>query len=167
MSLLLKISRTAKCRKCQKVFTTKVATRICTKCLKSTLMAKKLKKKEKKANSPTAWKKKLDALWRKVSREVWGEKCTLCGATENLNIHHFIGRRNYAVRWSINNAVPLCPKHHTFGILSAHQDPDWFGCEMVALRGDEWKKNLRIEANEIFDGNYQKTWNDLTEPISE
>lgn len=68
--------------------------------------------------------KKLDKLWSEKIREKG--RCEICGQTETLNAHHIVGRRNHALRWSLQNGVCLCAKHHTFAKESAHQDPEWF-----------------------------------------
>jgi hypothetical protein len=69
--------------------------------------------------------KKLDKMWREAVKERDGG-CQICGRVDYMNAHHVIGRRNQQTRWDLDNGIGLCPKHHTFGTESAHQDPAWF-----------------------------------------
>jgi len=69
---------------------------------------------------------KLDNAWSKAVRLKAKNKCEVCGKTESLNSHHIEGRRNYALRWDIQNGVCLCSGCHVFKKESAHQSPEWF-----------------------------------------
>lgn len=73
----------------------------------------------------TSETKKLDKLWREAIK-ARDKSCQICGSVSYLNAHHVIGRRNRNLRWDLDNGIALCPKHHTFGTESAHQDPLWF-----------------------------------------
>lgn len=99
--------------------------------------------------------KKLDKLWSEKVRDNFG-KCIVCGKKEILNAHHYIGRRNRATRWYLPNGIPLCPGHHTFGIKSAHQDPEWFRQECLQLYGEIWLEDIVKESNKIFKGTYDE-----------
>jgi predicted restriction endonuclease len=92
--------------------------------------------------------KTLDGLWRQAVKKLAGDKCEYCGATRYLNSHHIFGRRNYAVRWEINNGVSLCAKHHKFSNqFSAHETPTRFKDWIIEKRGQEWYDNLNKQAN--------------------
>ena len=39
-------------------------------------------------------------------------KCILCGDTNSLEASHYIGRRNYGVRWDLRNVHAMCKKCH-------------------------------------------------------
>lgn len=94
--------------------------------------------------------KTLDGLWRIAVKKLAGDKCEYCGATKYLNAHHVFGRRNFAVRWEINNGVSLCAKHHTFSNeFSAHQTSTRFKDWITEKRGQEWYDNLNKQANTI------------------
>ena len=87
--------------------------------------------------------KLLDSLWSKAVKKLAKEKCEYCESTNNLNSHHIIGRRNFAVRWNINNGVCLCGLHHTFSSkFSAHQTPTLFSDFIQKKRGKEWYRQL-------------------------
>ena len=70
--------------------------------------------------------KKLDEAWSVACKKKADFKCEVCGATNYLNSHHIVGRRNRTLRWDLRNSVCLCVLHHKFGIESAHEDPLWF-----------------------------------------
>lgn len=99
--------------------------------------------------------KRLDKLWREKALEFWGDTCEICDKP-NPNVHHYIGRRNRAVRWYIPNSVPLCPLHHVFGTQSAHQDPEWFRTIMLNIRGEKWLRELVKESNKISKKSYEE-----------
>jgi hypothetical protein len=124
-------------------------------------IVRRAKKKIKRESNPRRWKNKLDKLWREKVIEMWGDKCVICSSLQ-INIHHIIGRRNLATRWSVNNGVPLCALHHTFGIQSAHQHPVWFLDEIVNRRGFQWLKDLQDEGNLTFNKNYEEVFEKLS-----
>ncbi len=78
---------------------------------------------------------RLDKLWSSVTKQLQ-PTCEVCGVSQPLNSHHFIGRVNRTLRWDIRNCVVLCVAHHKFGKNSAHEDPQWFV---------EWFKTNRPE----------------------
>lgn len=43
-----------------------------------------------------------------------------------LNAHHIIPREVKELRYDRMNGICLCPKHHKFGLLSAHKNALWF-----------------------------------------
>jgi len=94
--------------------------------------------------------KTLDGLWRQAVKKLAGDKCEKCGSTRYLNAHHVFGRRNYAVRWEINNGVALCAKHHTFSNeFSAHQTSTRFKDWIENKRGKKWYQDLNKQANTV------------------
>ena len=87
--------------------------------------------------------KLLDTLWSKAVKVLAKERCEYCGSTEYLNSHHVIGRRNFGVRWNVNNGVCLCAKCHQFSSrFSAHQTPTLFSDWIQKKRGKEWYSQL-------------------------
>jgi len=100
--------------------------------------------------------KKLDTLSRKRCKEEYGVRCLICGRTGYLNIHHYTSRRMRSCRWYIPNLIPLCPKCHTFGLWSAHQNPEWFRKQMLDLRGKKWLDDLVARSNKIYKGSYER-----------
>lgn len=86
---------------------------------------------------------KLDKLWSEIVKTKAGNKCENCGKTFCLNSHHYLGRRDYKLRWNLDNGFCLCSGCHTFSsVFSAHQTPHLF-CEWARnKRGIEWENNL-------------------------
>jgi len=52
-----------------------------------------------------------DIWFSKAIRARDGE-CVVCGKQEALECCHIYGRRNKAVRWSMDNAITMCHYHH-------------------------------------------------------
>ena len=87
--------------------------------------------------------KRLLKAWGRVVKKRAGNKCEVC-ATEGkvtggkLDPHHVVGKRNRRLRYDVRNGVCLCPKHHTLGNESAHQDGTvWFDNWMLDYRPDD------------------------------
>ncbi|MEA3272239.1 MAG: HNH endonuclease [Patescibacteria group bacterium] len=100
-------------------------------------------------------KKKLDKLWREVALLKYGDKCEYyrCYKTENLNVHHIISRRKLTTRWDLDNAMVLCPLHHTLSNDAAHSDIN-FKDKILgkypgfkAIRDERWFTKLELKAN--------------------
>jgi len=146
------------CKDCGKIQTT---TTRCYKCTLERKKAKNKKKREKKASKPKAMRKKCDVLWVQKAKEYYGEDCNLCGKTEYVQVHHYIGRRNLATRWMKENAIPLCSGCHTMNTWSAHSNPEWFRTQMLEIRGADWLKKVVKQSNIVFDKNYDRVKNYL------
>lgn len=103
--------------------------------------------------------KKLDKLWGKLVKEEAKFKCEICqksGDECQLHPHHQIGRRHRSLRWWLPNGVCLCASHHTMGLWSAHENPEWYRTQMLDIRGLEWLRELQKRANLPFKGTYQQ-----------
>jgi hypothetical protein len=106
--------------------------------------------------------RKLDQLWSQIIRSK-GE-CEVCGKLQNecqLHPHHYIGRRNRATRWDLDNGFCICALHHTMGIESAHENPEWFRREALRLRGDKWLKEIYRKSNQIFKKTFEQIYKEL------
>jgi hypothetical protein len=126
---------------------------------------RRVKKKEKKLNSPTYRTKQLDTIWSKKVKELAGGRCVICGETNYLNAHHYIGRQNKATRWYIPNGIAVCPKHHTFDVKSAHGNPEWFREVMLNARGKEWLDDIVLQSNKTFLKDFDKVDSYLKEEL--
>jgi len=69
---------------------------------------------------------KKDREWRKQVLSNYNGKCFICGDIKLPNAHHIIPKNIEVTRWDVKNGIILCPKHHKFGIFSAHKNPLWF-----------------------------------------
>ena len=68
-----------------------------------------------------AWiEKELDEVCRQITRQIG--VCARCGARKGLEDAHIIGRQNHAVRWDLDNRLPLCGLCHRW----AHDNPILF-----------------------------------------
>jgi hypothetical protein len=99
--------------------------------------------------------KELDELFRQVVRQRAGYKCEITGQEDGegqgkvLNVHHFIGRTNFRVRWDPDNGVLLTAGKHTLSSWSAHKNPTWFTDQMILKRGAKWLQLLKRKAGSM------------------
>lgn len=106
-------------------------------------------KKEKKVEKNELSLKNLDNLWKEATKIVAQRRCIKCGRATSIQSHHIIGKRNYSVRWDIQNCAVLCADHHTFNrYFSAHTTPIEFTNWIINQRGLAWYKKLKREAAE-------------------
>ncbi len=111
--------------------------------------------------------KTLDALWSEKVKELADFKCEICGKKNNLNSHHYIGRRSRITRWWLPNGICLCSGHHKLDLQSAHEHPDWFKKEMIIIRGNIWNKELNNRWNRYCKAEYKTIKEYLTGEIYE
>jgi predicted restriction endonuclease len=99
---------------------------------------KKKKKYKSKSKLASIERKKKLKEWSLKARELDGNKCAICGKTENLNAHHILNKecKHYQkYQFDVNNAIILCVLHHKFDRrCSAHTNAIWFS---------EWLKENR------------------------
>lgn len=69
---------------------------------------------------------KKDKEWKEACLKAYGKVCSCCGSTKLINLHHIVPRELASLRWDKMNCIPLCPKHHKFGLFSAHKNGLWF-----------------------------------------
>lgn len=69
-------------------------------------------------------KNKKDKEWAIAVKDLYFNKCAVCGETKRLNAHHIIPRELQEFRHELVNGIALCPKHHWFSFeLSPHRNP--------------------------------------------
>ena len=107
-----------------------------------------LTKPKRKKGEKSKLEKKMDTLWSLIIRSIG--VCEVCESQglssvgKVLNAHHIYGRRDFSLRWSVENGVCLCVSHHTFSPhLSAHQAPEEFHEWLVANKGQVFLDDLR------------------------
>lgn len=67
-------------------------------------------------------RRKCLKIWSDKVKERDGRKCVFCGSTEKVNAHHIESFKNCKpLRYELRNGISLCPKHHKFGMESAHR----------------------------------------------
>jgi len=101
----------------------------------------------------------LDTLWSKAVKAARGDACEYCGATSEItqiDSHHIYGRKNYGLRFLIDNGCRLCVLHHRFSTLfSAHETPlkfaEWIQTKRSILLLDFLREtsNKTCRVNEI------------------
>jgi hypothetical protein len=95
--------------------------------------------------------KKILVLWAKLVKLKAGNKCEKCGSSFFLQSHHLYGRKNYNVRYDIDNGVALCPSCHKLGRSSFHNSPLENIELMITKRGQIWFNRLQEKATkDIF-----------------
>jgi hypothetical protein len=124
-------------------------------------VVRRAKKKEKKASSYTTFQTKADTRWREEIHKIWKDKCAICPKTNNLNCHHYIGRRNKSTRWYRLNGILLCSGHHKLLPQSAHESPEWFRNKMIELLGESFLKDITLQANKDWDKNKESVFKHL------
>jgi hypothetical protein len=102
----------------------------------------------------------LDREWSKRVREDAKGRCEYCGIVSYPNAHHIFGRRNFGVRWDLDNGICLCSNHHKFdNKFSAHMTPTEFTLWLVKKRGEIWYQILKEKAMKTT----KKSYMDLQE----
>lgn len=72
----------------------------------------------------------LHAQWSYLVHLRYGNKCALCGSTEDLHAHHIVAWKVCEEnRYNVNNGILLCKKHHDL----AHKNP----CIFKPRKGNE------------------------------
>jgi hypothetical protein len=105
----------------------------------------------------TSVAKSLDKLASKAARQLH-PTCKKCGklATE---VHHIFGRRNYSVRWTLSNLIPLCSSCHIWSTNSFEKEPYNKKNMEVVLKhvgGEKGLDELRLLAKGIYKSTLQE-----------
>ena len=80
------------------------------------------------------------------ARDTW---CMHCGREDTLQAMHIVGRRNKAVRWSLDNAVTGCAACHRYFTENPLAFHDW----LRSLYGDGHLDLLREKSKAILKTN--------------
>jgi hypothetical protein len=93
-------------------------------------------KRKSKTKDNKYWLKDGDKFLREQARK---ERCAVCGATPAA-YHHLLPKSRYArYRFTKQNLLPLCSKHHVFGVeLAAHSQ-----CYIAVEAFINWLKRNR------------------------
>ena len=168
--------QTKKCRVCKKEFTPINSLNVycsyqCSYEVQKKSIKKyqtKVKKKKPKVIKVSSLKNKADDLWRSVGKE--RAVCEICYHYKHLKVnytqlqaHHIVGRRNMTLRWDLRNRAWLCPVHHTFGVKSAHQDPQWFIDYLLEYRKEdfEYLENKKNKLTKVTKDRLQQIIEDM------
>lgn len=86
--------------------------------------------------------KELDKLASQIIRQ--RGKCEICGKRETLQCVHIFSRRNFSVRWDLDNLLCLCYRcHHYF----AHKEPIRFTEFVKKKLGEKRLKELKMRSD--------------------
>jgi len=102
---------------------------------------------------------KLDDIARARAYERTGGTCEVLHCDKNaehhrVNWHHYITRKNRALRWVQENIFIVCAGHHTLGNDSFHLNPIWGRDMAKLLRGTAWESKIRKLSNHINKHDY-------------
>lgn len=134
-----------------------------------------IKKKQKAKKLPSLGKLRrlADRLWSLKVKSVFGNKCAVCGASENLNSHHIEPRTSSAIiRWDVLDGISLCVIHHKYGRDAAHKSTIFF-YEFIRKKLPnvvEYIKPLRkfeLKANKVDRGQMAVVLSSLWSEISQ
>lgn len=83
----------------------------------------KEKKAMPKARRMKILRRKCLEAWSLCVRARDGNRCQICGATNNLQAHHVVSKKqNSALIYSVTNGICLCAKHHKYDyVCSPHK----------------------------------------------
>lgn len=89
-------------------------------------------------------RKEADKLWKKACFEKHGSLCEVCGKPAS-DPHHAFPRGSFGhLRYSLDNAVPLCRKCH----FAHHNKSDpRIVTAIIRRRGKDWYDSLEKEAS--------------------
>jgi len=96
-------------------------------------------------------RKKKDKEWSIEVKNNFNNKCAFCPILKMINAHHIIPREIKEFRHDVLNGIGLCPKHHKWGVNSAHRNPLWFFIkleELYPLKIDKLVSKYRSILNE-------------------
>lgn len=124
-----------------------------------------MKKKRRKLEKKTTIRNRLMRLWVEKVRKLGGDVCAVCGRPYGdpdpktgkgcfLNAHHIDSRKaNPRLRWDALNGILLCPKHHEFGLNSAHKGSIWFITWLMTHRWAQYQYVMdhRLEVIDVED----------------
>lgn len=115
--------------------------------IKTTIKGEKTVKTRKQKTPTQKLDKKLDEVWSQLVKIKAGNKCEVCGSTQNLNSHHLYSRAKKSVRWNLDNGICLCVGHHIGNSFSAHKTPLAFQNWLINYKGEYFIRDLEIRAN--------------------
>ena len=101
-------------------------------------------------------KRYLDSLWAELIKNRVEGKCEKCGLP-GQNAHHLVGRRNYAVRYDLENGVYLCSGCHSLRKDSAHQNPLDFMEWLEKYKGKKFITDLKMRSNFYYKPDFKIT----------
>jgi 5-methylcytosine-specific restriction endonuclease McrA len=85
--------------------------------------------------------KKKDLEWRDKVKKRDNNCCVYSGSRVFLDCHHLISRKNFRLRWDIDNGIVLRKKFHKFNKeFSAHGNPFVFMLWFMENRSEQYER---------------------------
>lgn len=91
--------------------------------------------------------KKLDKEWSEKVKEIYEGRCAICKSRVRINAHHIIPKEFIETRHDVENGIALCPRHHKWGMFSAHRNSIWFLSKIESQK----VKYLTNKINQIYE----------------
>jgi 5-methylcytosine-specific restriction endonuclease McrA len=89
--------------------------------------------------------KKKDLEWRDKVKKRDNYQCAICSRKEFLDCHHILPREIKSYRWTLENGILLCKKHHRFSReISPHSNSFIFFIWFIKNRKEQYKKLLKL-----------------------
>ena len=112
-----------------------------------------------KTSNTTRKKNKLEKeakeIWKQRALKKWGTKCLACGEPADV-FHHFIPKsRSVLLRFSVENAIPICSKcHYKIHFSSKPTEIHRIVEEIRRARGKDWCDYIDVMEREPLEGTY-------------
>ena len=83
--------------------------------------------------------KELKTLWIECCEKKWGTRCLVCDEWIRAFHHYIPTSKSLFLKYSVENGVPLCIKHHYLIHFSHNPEETRRLCEVIRKkRGKEW-----------------------------
>ena len=99
--------------------------------------------------------KEAEEIWKQLALKKWGTKCLVCGEPADV-FHHFIPKsRSVLLRFSVENAIPICSKcHYKIHFSSKPTEIHRIVEEIRRARGKDWCDYIDVMEREPLEGTY-------------
>lgn len=88
-----------------------------------------------------------DQAWSREVRTRDGYACVICNSPIRTNAHHLIPREHKLYKYSYDNGITLCIKHHKYSrVISAHNNPLAFFLWLAKYKPDLYKLAVERQA---------------------
>ena len=109
----------------------------------------------------TKLSKECNELWKRACLKKWGDKCIICGKSDQTTYHHYIPKsRSVLLRFDIMNGVPICNMRAHYKIHhSGTPDEVREICDTIRnKRGKEWVEYIDKRKNIHEVSVYKISW---------
>lgn len=93
--------------------------------------------------------KECSELWKYACAATYGNKCLLCGKTDQTTFHHYIPKsKSKRLQFDVSNGIPICNMREHY-ILHHGNNPEATRkiCDdIIKIRGKKWYNDLMEKA---------------------